>query len=141
VPLETYHDFFFWGFFNLTWVPAQLRTSEATPTHDREGQKRYFDYFVPWFSNEDYQLWAMTNNQYGIKFGSDIGCSKIETKRYIHQLFKDEYYLRFKTKTDSTARVSRADPRRFCILDDYTWLSIDDDTDQILELLPSHINI
>jgi hypothetical protein len=140
VPLETYHDFFFWGFFNLAWVAAQLRTSEASLTYNREAQKNYFDNFVPWFSNDDYQQWAMSNNQHGIKFGNDLGTMKIESKRYIARLFSDEYYFRFKTKSDSTSRGSRADPRRFCLLDDYTWLNIDTDIDLILELLPEHIN-
>ena len=143
VPIENYHDFFWWVFFNYTWIPAQMRNLKAISNNIDNGPqmvKQYLKSFVPWFKSEDYQQWSMNNNQKGIKYGQDVSEYKLEYKKYIHKFYHDDYYYRFKLKGESLSRRPAMEYDYFCMLDDYTRLTVDRDLDLILQLLPEHIN-
>ena len=84
--------------------------------------------------------------------------------QYIYTIFKDEFYLNFKTKIDSSSLTSTSnrvwvgygfgdprpkdcdinhvlDNRAFCVLNNHECLYLDKDLDQIIKLLPEHINL
>jgi hypothetical protein len=141
IPLETYYDFFFWTFFNMVWMAVFLRSDVHGSSNQQASLKDFYKSMIPWFGSAGFQQWAMANNRRGIKYGSNMGQSKLEYKQYIHSVDHDEYYLNFKTKIDSLTRKSQAEHRRFALLDDFTWLNLDRDLEQILQLLPAHIQV
>ena len=138
-PVETYHDFGWWHQFNYCWLTIKLRTKSLMKDSSPDIMKKHLANHVQWFSTKNYQRWAMVNNQPGIKYGKTLGDHKLEMKRYIYSLDRNEFYLKFKDKTPSVGRKLVGDLSWFCMLDDYSHLSLDTDLDQILELLPDHI--
>ena len=138
IPIETYHDFFFWHMFNMTWNPVKLRSLWFQTDTDVDSLKKYLQYSIPWFDSTEYQQWAMCNNKFGIKYGQGIGKYKLAAKKYIYDFDKNKYYFDFKTKIKSGSITF--DPISwFCILDDFRRLSLEEDLEQILVLLPAHI--
>ena len=139
VPVENYYDFCWWMFFNMSWVAILLRPLQFQADNSAQGLRAYLDNFVPWFDTEEYQQWSMVN-RLGIKYGANIGERKLASKQYIYDFDHDEYYLQFKTKMESVSRTTNSNGY-FCILDDLTRLTLDDDLDRIIELLPDHITV
>jgi asparagine synthetase B (glutamine-hydrolysing) len=138
ITLSTYHDFFWWFYFNLVWTSVKLRAALATIEYSPEYMKLFLKNDVCWFETDEFQHWAMHNNRVGIKYGTNAAESKLELKRYIHDYNRDDYYFKFKTKGSSVSRQFFL-PNWFCLLDDFTMLNLDDDLEQILELLPGFI--
>lgn len=139
VPVITYHDFFWWIQFNYSWlgVKTLFYTRQSAVNLDATIP---FDRYVPFNDTAEYQQWAMNNNVRGQKYGKDIGEYKLATKKYIYSVDNDEYYYRFKMKTNSLSRsVNRSAPTWFCLLNDFTVLHIEKDLEQILSLLQQHI--
>jgi hypothetical protein len=95
IPIKTYHDFFWWMQFNLTWVSDKLRQIEHE-TIDVNLIKLYFDNFTAWFDTDQYQQWAMNNNSVGMKYGSELSQYKFVAKNYIYNFNLDRYYHKFK---------------------------------------------
>jgi hypothetical protein len=138
IPVETYHDFFWWHQFNGTWNPIKLRSLHFQTDSDVDSLKKYLKCNIPWFDSTEYQQWAMCNNKSGIKYGQSIGQYKLASKKYIYDFDKNKYYFDFKLKIKSGS-ITPQPVSWFCILDDLSRLSLDNDLDQILELLPDHI--
>jgi len=141
LPIENYHDFFWWIQFNVMWAAVKLRPIFHGASADKNLLELYNTNFISWFENSDYQQWAMCNNHNDTKYGNHIGEYKCEIKKYIYEFDRNEYYQFFKTKEDSHSRRSGKGVQFpvFCILDDLTCLNLDDDLDRILELLPNHV--
>jgi len=140
VPVSTYHDFFWWIQFNLTWVSDKFRCIQQGYI-DKDSYESYINNFVNWFNSDEYQQWSMNNNHAGIKYGSHISDYKLVSKNYIYDFDKDPYYRTFKTKGASVSLMQKNPKNPWdCILDDFSTLSINKDLDQILELLPAHVN-
>lgn len=138
IPLSTYHDFFWWSYFNLIWITTKFRSLYFEIDSNQQGLQAYLNRVISWFDTVDYQQWAMCNNHHGIKYGNNIGEYKLVAKQYIHAFDHNDYYLKFKIKTTSVSRLTYQ-KKWFCILDDLTRLNLNDDLEQILELLPAHI--
>lgn len=136
IPVQTYHDFFWWTFFNFSWVSVKMRTMQHQSV---KSCKDYIEQYLHWFDHDQYQLWAMSANQRGLKYDQHPGDYKIAAKEYIYSFNKDQYYRYFKTKSHSDSRFVDRDTSWFCMLDDYTRLSLDHDLEQILHLLPDHV--
>jgi hypothetical protein len=143
IPVETYHDFFWWWYFNHCWGPVQLRNLGFQTNNNSNSLISYLDNFTLWYATDDYQQWAMNNNRINVKYGTNLAEFKLASKQYIYDIGHDEYYLKFKTKICSTSRemFTHIDKCSFCILDDFTSLSLTTDLDKILELLPAHVNL
>jgi hypothetical protein len=139
VPIENYYDFCWWLFFNASWSAIMLRPLQFQTTNSVNGVKLYFDNFIHWFNTVEYQKWSMVS-RFGIKYEANINNRKLASKKYIYDFDRDEYYFHFKTKIESTSRFVSNANSYFCMLDDYTRLTLDNNPDQILELLPAHIN-
>jgi len=131
IPVETYHDFYWWIFFNYHYTNLYFKLRKDSVTND----------FSPrWFATNDYQQWAMNNNQIGTKYTRNLGDSKLASKQYIYAFDHDEYCRTFKIKSKSIQMFSKLNySREFCMLDDFSKLYLDRDLDRILELLPDHI--
>jgi hypothetical protein len=131
IPVETYYDFCWWIFFNYHYTSSYVRIRKST----------FANSYVPrWFATDDYQQWAMNNNQLGIKYTLNLGDSKLASKQYIYDFDHDEYCRTFKTKSKSIQMFSKIKSHKeFCTLDDFSTLYVDRDLDRILELLPDHI--
>jgi hypothetical protein len=140
VPVANYYDFFWWIFFNASWISILLRPLQFQTDNTAEGLKLYLDNFVSWYDTVEYQKWSMVN-RLGIKYGANVGQRKLASKQYIYSFDQDEYYFKFKTKMESVSRKPTNHNGYFCILDDYTRLTLDRDLDKILELLPDHISV
>ena len=131
IPVETYHDFYWWNFFNYHYIDVYVRLREKTVANN---------YSPRWFATNDYQQWAMNNNQIGTKYTLNLGDSKLASKQYIYDFDHDEYCRIFKIKSKSVQIFSKIKSHReFCTLDDFSKLYIDRDLDRILELLPDYI--
>ena len=140
VPVETYYDFFWWTFFNYSWASIKLRPLQYQTSMSITSAQLYFDNFIHWFNTVEYQKWSLVN-RVGVKYGANIGERKLASKKYIYDFDHDEYYFKFKVKMESVSReVPGQKSKYFCMLDDYTRLTLDKDLDQILELFPAHIN-
>jgi hypothetical protein len=138
-PITTYHDFYWWYMFNLTWTGIKIRPLRFQNEQDPTSLKLYFDNFISWFDSVEYQQWAMNNNQFGIKYGNNIAEYKLVAKQYIYEYDHNEWYFKFKTKKNSLGQTYRKKSWN-CLLDDSTRLNLQDHRRQILELLPDHIN-
>ena len=131
IPVETYHDFCWWIFFNYHYTSSYIRLRVSTFA---------YNYSPRWFATDDYQQWAMNNNQLGIKYTRNLSDSKLASKQYIYDFDHDEYSRVFKTKSKSIQVFGQLkSTKEFCILDDFSKLYLDRDLDRILELLPDHV--
>jgi len=143
VPVNSLHDVIWWSHFNFNWVGIQMRFLHFGDWSRLKNAKVYFDSFIPWFNSKGYQQWAMVNNVQGEKFGSSFGDAKVAAKKYIYDLDKNKYYQTYKTKMKSIDITSSnyGSPGDWCcILDNYDLLNMRDHEDQILKLLPGHLN-
>jgi len=132
IPVETYHDFYWWHFFNYHYTDVYIKIRNNTFANE---------YSPRWFATDDYQQWAMNNNRLGTKYTLNSGDSKLASKEYIYDFDRDEYCRTFKTKGKSIQMFSKIKSlKEFCTLDDFSKLYIDRDLDRVLELLPAHIN-
>jgi hypothetical protein len=131
IPVETYHDFYWWHFFNYHYTSSYIRIRANTFANN---------YSPRCFATDDYQQWAMNNNQSGTKYTSSQSDAKLASKQYIYDFDHDEYCRIFKTKSKSIQVSDQLNStKEFCILDDFSKLYLDHDLDRILELLPDHI--
>ena len=131
IPIETYHDFCWWIFFNYHYTSIYIKLRTDTFANN---------YNSWWYATDDYQQWSMNSNQFGIKYTLNRSDSKLASKQYIYDFDHDDYSRVFKTKGKSVQVFGVLNStKEFCILDDFSKLYIDRDLDRILELLPDHI--
>jgi len=131
IPVETYHDFCWWIFFNYHYTSSYIKIKRDTFANN---------YSPRWFATDDYQQWAMNNNQLGTKYTLNLSDSKLASKQYIYDFDHDEYGRIYKIKGKSVQVWNQSRIIKFfCTLDDYSTLYLDRDLDRILELLPDHI--
>jgi hypothetical protein len=143
VPITNAYEFSWWINFNDMWASNKFRGLASIKSLDPEMMKLYIDRCINWFDSTDYQAWSLTSNQRGFKTGEHIGQHKLQSKKYVYDYTKDEYFFHFKHKGHSMGRTSRSldikNTEWFCILDDYSVLNAEKDLDLILELLPKHV--
>lgn len=139
IPIHTYHDFFWWTFFNHSWVATKMRVLKLSAWGKLPSAQPCLESFINWFDTEQYQSWSMVSNTRDQKYGHHVGAYKQSAKDYIFSFNKDAYYHRFKTKTSSGSHYTDYQTW-FCMLDDFRLLSLDKNLPEILDLLPAHIN-
>jgi len=139
IPVNTFHDFMWWSYFNFSWTSVKMRGLEVGDFSKISNAQIYMDNFVHWFDSDAYQLWAMTNNIRDQKYGSTIGHHKIAAKRYIFEFDKNHYNLKYKTKLFSGNYKWLQPNTWYCMTDDFTLLNLDDHWPIIRDLLPGHL--
>lgn len=139
IPIETYHDFWWWQFFNYVWSDIVLLQGwDNLEVQQEPLLERYQDSHLFWYGTEEYQQWSMNNNRSKIKCGTDLASTKEPSKQYINEFDHNEYYRAFKTKQESTS-LPRYHRHDICTLSDFSLL-YDKDLSQVAELLHQHIN-
>jgi hypothetical protein len=139
IPVVTYSDFFWWQSFNLPWAGMKLREFHV------HGETRYIsadlflENFMQWYDTPEYQQWAM-HRKLDVTFSINIAQRKLALKKYVYEFDRDEYYFHFKCKSSSVGRSIDLTKIFFCLLDDGRTLYLDRDLEEILTLLPEHIN-
>lgn len=148
IPVETIHDFFWYNSFNFNWSGTKLRElALLRPLAQRSNKDfdLFWSNYIFWYDSDQYQLWSMSNNQPGQKFGKGPAEFKLVARQYIHSYNKDDYYLQFKLKTRSSDLYLANNPTSqttnsvwgfFCLLDDFSELNLPQDRELIQSLLP-----
>jgi hypothetical protein len=103
VPIHSLFDFFWWINFNLRWLNCLLRT--PLYFNDTVPKKECIDKTIAWFANEDFQRWAMVNNNNGQKIGKTIASYKYIAREYIRDFDKNQWYFYFKSKIESLGNM------------------------------------
>jgi hypothetical protein len=140
ISMESYHDFFWWIQFNMTWVGMRLDAISDGRVKSSNEIKLFLTNYISWYSSNKYQHWSMHNNAPGIKYGKGIGDYKLASKMYIYEFNHDDYYKMFKTKLNSNGTRTKKKFPPFCLLDDFTMLDPNTELEDIISLLPTHIN-
>jgi hypothetical protein len=155
LPINTVSEWWWWLLFNHHCSSNLMQHIDHYCL--KETHHKFLENFVPWFHSDLYQRWGIHNLDKITKMqNKDIA------KQYIHTVFKNEIYLNFKTKVISGSRPHYRvwfehhsvdqrprnwdigflqDDRMFCVLNNGDFLYLDRDLDQIIELLPQHINL
>jgi hypothetical protein len=140
IKLSTGYDFFWWISINFRWNEILLRGIEFLENQDKDSIRNYFHNFINWFNTTEYQQWSLDSTAKQ-KTDFTLPGFKAPAKQYIYEYTKDEYYRKYKTKGVSTSFFKKSLTHNwFCMLDDYSTLTLSRDLDQILELLPAHID-
>jgi hypothetical protein len=135
IPVKTYHDFFWWIFFNYSYTSMYLKLIMKWGFD----KCSVADYQYPdWYATNDYQQWSMNNNEMGIKYNLGLANNKLASKLYIYDFDHDQYSRLFKTKQTSI-QSKPYNSMEICLLDDYSRLRYDQDLDRIMALLPNHV--
>jgi len=141
VPVTTLADLAWWSTFNNSWTMVRFRSLiyNAANCTNIKNIKPYFEKFVHWYNNDDYQQWAMNPKNTSEKLGSDLSEYKLAAKKYIYSVDHNKYYFKFKTKLGS-GDIWREDLSNWCcVTDNWDALYIEHDAEQIVSLLPGHL--
>ena len=139
IPVNNYYDFFWWKAFNLWWPGVIIQAFRKYQKYDGYTTLETFrNNFNGWYNTAEYQLWAM-NNHLDVRYSTNLAHRKLGSKQYIYDFDRNEHYYHFKTKSASIGRRENS-KSWFCLTDDNQSLYLDRDLDQILRLLPDHIN-
>jgi hypothetical protein len=137
IPVINYYDFIWWVNFNTIWAGLMLN-----PHHMREEStpiNLFFNNYVSWYNTVEYQLWSMSTHL-NEKYLSNIAFRKLASKNYIYEFDCNKYYYYFKCKSTSVGQSYFRNQHWFCLTDDNRRLYLDQDLEEILTLLPEHIN-
>jgi hypothetical protein len=136
-PVETVFDWWWWISFNFCWAGARLRRLFGA-NHDIAFAERYHAQ-INWFDSVDYQIWSMTHNAPGDREDRGPGHSKHSAKVYIHSVDNNDFYYKFKTKTNSGWALPGEMPYIWAALTtDGRVLDLHKDLNEIRLLLPNH---
>jgi len=137
-PAHSLHDFFWSSYFNLKYTNCILRGPLFY--NSKISKKECLDKIVPWFHTEDYQKWAMVNNNNGQKIRNTLATYKYASREYIHNFDKNDWYFHFKTKLESLTNVRakfRGTNVNFGMDKNYQMLSIEDNS--VKEYFKHHV--
>jgi hypothetical protein len=138
VNLTTLADFAWWSAFNRSWITVKFRCLYNGAWGTVKNAKFYIDRFVHWYDSNDYQQWAMVNQNTNEKLGSSVADYKLAAKKYIYDVDKNKYYLNFKTKTTSSDIFDLEPAPWCCVTNNWDMLNIHEHADQIVSMLPHH---
>jgi hypothetical protein len=140
IPIETYFDFMWWFGFNCEYYSWALHAWFFCYQHLNISYGDFQNKSVGWYRNDNYQLWAMKNTGAWVKHGHNLGSLKHYPKSYIYEYDRNEYYYKYKTKINSSGRnYNNLNQQPFAITDQFEVLSLENNLNRIIELLPSHL--
>jgi len=83
----------------------------------------------------------MKNTGAWVKHGHNLGSLKHYPKSYIYEYDRNEYYYKYKTKINSSGRnYNNLNQQPFAITDQFEVLSLENNLNCIIELLPGHLD-
>ena len=106
--------------------------------------KQFESNYVIWYDCPRYRAWSISNNL-NHPSKQDVWSFKVDAKKYIFELTKDEWYLNFKQKGYANAWVSpynRSRVKEFtAITSDGARLHETQNLEELLTLLPKYVNL
>ena len=140
VPNQTIFDFLWWTRFNQGWINQRLKTLAINTSVNYQS---YCNGYVQFFDTHDFEQWSMNNNSPELKYGLDFSDYKKVVKQYIYDIDHNHYYFNYKTKGHSSTVSARDEETlgAFALLDDGTVVNLKTNLDDIIDLLPNHIQI
>ena len=139
VPIETYFDFMWWAGFNYDWAYQTFCQWFYLQRSNQLGFKEFSNKYLPWFCNDEYQLWSLTHVGAWVKHGRGVASFKQDAKHYCYEYTHDEWNWRYKTKVSSRGRPYILDNTLpFAVTDDFRVLGLETDLNEISTLWPSH---
>lgn len=135
VEINSLHDFFWWYIFNIKYANCAKRG--MVYFNDTVDVKTADDKIINWYHNDDYQVWAMCNNNNGDKIGSSAATYKQVARDYIYDLDNNDSYYMFKLKIEnvgllysrqnvSNVETNQRPNARFGITNKYETMYIDE---------------
>lgn len=136
--IKTFGDFVWWEYFNFDYKGKNFADfyNLATPENNIES---WMNTFVCWYDYPEYQRWIMKNKGSGKTHGKNLAEWRLEHKKYIYDFDGNEYYYKYTSKMSSDSRV-RSDRPIAVTTEDFRNLTLEDNFDEIVSLLPSIIN-
>lgn len=141
-PVENCQDWLWWMGFNITWISIVLRTYIPHQVMNNISYTQHLKHRHHWFDSFDYQQWAMNNNN-SSSSKYDPFTHKISSKIYIESVWPDQHFRKYKTKVDSVTRQQYSIPSSewACLLNDMSCLYYPADSEDLQNLVESHLNI
>jgi hypothetical protein len=133
-PVENVAQLIWWINFNYHWC-GQLTGWYLK--HHRKNTVAWAHYqknYHPWFSTTDFQIWSFNPDFLQRLVIQNMSDYKMEAKKYIHALDRNDFYLRYKTKLGSFRRGASISSG-LVIFDDGTCIN---DTRQVPEFVAEH---
>ena len=102
VPLKTVNDVFRWVNYNLMWQQTYLcKYTAMFSDHNLSSLVDYKNFYVPWYSSLDYEKWAWSDDMFYELNRRNYKQEKYFAKKYIFDISKDVFFLKFQTKLAS----------------------------------------
>jgi hypothetical protein len=137
VPVKTVGQFAGWIWYERQ-APVKMRSMSQSGLNLKEFESNY----VIWYDCPKYRSWAISNNlNHSSK--QDVWSFKVDAKKYIFDLTKDEWYFNFKQKGYMNAFVSPYNRVEECtaITSDGSRLYETRNLEELLTLLPKYVNL
>lgn len=133
------HDFFWWTMFNMRFIWGAVRPLVSYGCFENIEQP-LADGLVSWYGSVDYQLWSMNNNNNGQKMkGLTPGSYKWASKKYIHDVDKNNFYFDNKIKMPSSPIIIARNYRSNLNSFDSNW-AVDENFDVVSVKKPGSEN-
>lgn len=121
-PVESMADLFWWINYNYHWIGHLMGWYMRHRHKNNKTWELYQKNYHAWYNTAEYQYWSFNDTKKDRVIFENIGQYKIEAKQYIYDIFKNDYFLNYKTKIASGQRgPSRCNG--LAIFDDGTELS------------------
>jgi len=137
VPVKTFGQFTGW-----IWYERQAVTKMRSMSQSGLTPKQFESNYVIWYDCPRYRAWSISNNlTHSPK--QDVWSFKVDAKKYIFELTKDEWYFNFKQKGYINAFVSpyNSIEEFTAITSDGSRLNETRNLEELLTLLPKHVNL
>jgi len=137
VPVKTFGQFCWW-----IWYERQEPTKMRTMSQSGLTPKQFQSNHVIWYDCPKYRAWSISNNL-NHPSKQDVWSYKVDAKKYIFELTKDEWYLNFKQKGYINASVSPYNK-----IEEFTAITSDgsrlyetQNLEELMTLLPKYVNL
>jgi len=137
VPVKTVGQFAGWIWYERQ-APVKMRSMSQSGLNLKEFESNY----VIWYDCPKYRSWAISKHL-NDSSKQDVWSFKVDAKKYIFDLTKDEWYFNFKQKGYMNAFVSP-----YKRIEDFTAITSDgsrlhetQNLEELLTLLPKYVNL
>lgn len=136
-PVDQLVEWFWWINFCWKWMPLTLH--RLFP--GQQQAHKYMASLINWFDSPQYQQWSMNIGRYAlVRHATSHMPYKEPWRDYIKSVWSDAYYNKFKIKTASSSVKANQQTSWGCLLDDLSYLTIEQDRERIIQLWPTVVN-
>jgi len=105
IDIKSTSDFLWWSNFSCHPNFSTMKYVNKIPFEMMKPETNFINLYrqnaEPWYLNDLYQVWSIQSQFNGVKFDGSIRSYKMEAKKYIYEVDKNEYYRDYKTKQQS----------------------------------------